>query len=145
MKISAVNKATGEIIELQADNPEQIVEAWRVAQEYEKASASLKDQLKKLVPSIVGTNGVSEPVGDYQFRVSTVQRMNYDKATMREVLDPDIFDVLIKPDKPAVDRFLKENLETLGENSTTLRQAMVPDGKPFQVIRLEKLKREEKT
>jgi hypothetical protein len=140
MKISATNKATGEMIELDANTPEQIVDAWRVAQEYDKAAAALKDQLKKLVPNIIGPKGVSEPIGDYQFRVSAIQRMSYDTAVMRELLDPDVFDVLLKPDKPAVDRYIKENLEALGENSTKLRQAMVPDGNPFQVIKLEKLK-----
>lgn len=139
MKISATNKATGEVIELEANNPEQIVEAWRVAQEYDKAAAALKDQLKKLVPAIVGPRGVSDPVGNYQFRVSSIQRMTYDKAVMRDVLDPDTFDVLLKPDKPAVDRYLKENLEELGEASTILRQGMLPDGNPYQTIRLEKL------
>lgn len=141
--ISAVNKATGEIIELPVDTPEKIVEAWRIAQEYDKASTSLKDQLKKLVPSIISDRGVSEPVGNYQFRVSNIQRTTYDKAVMREVLDADLFDVLVKPDKGAVDKYLKENLEELGEVSTTLRSSMIADGKPYEVIRLEKLSRED--
>ena len=142
-KITATNKATGEVIELPATNSREIVEAWRVAQEYEKAAASLKEQLKKLVPAIVTEKGVSEPIGNYQFRVSTVQRMTYDKAVMREVLDADTFDLLLKPDKTAVDTFLKENLEKLGAGSTALRSSMVPDGKPYQVIKLEKISREE--
>lgn len=139
MKITATNKATGEVVELNADSPEQIVEAWRIAQEYDKTAVALKDQLKKLVPDIVGSRGVSDPIGNYQFRVSSIQRMTYDIAVMREVLDPDTFDVLLKPDKPAVDRYIKENLENLGEGSTKLRQAMVADGNPYQVIKLEKL------
>ncbi len=141
MNITATNKATGEVIELQADTPEQIVEAWRIAQEYDKAATALKDQLKKIVPSIIGPRGVSDQIGDYQFRVSPIQRMTYDKTVMREVLDPDTFDVLLKPDKPAVDKYLKENLETLGEASTVLRQAMVADGAPFSRTVLEKTKR----
>lgn len=139
MNITAMNKATGEVIDLPADTPEQIVEAWRVAQEYDKAAVALKDQLKRLVPAIVGDNGISEPVGNYMFRVSSVQRMTYDKAVMRQVLDEDTFDVLLKPDKTAIDKYLKENLETLGTGSTQLRQAMIPEGKPYQVIKLEKL------
>jgi hypothetical protein len=139
MTITATNKATGEVVELQAGTPEEIVEAWRIAQEYDKTAVALKDQLKKLVPSIVGTRGVSEPIGNYQFRVSPIQRMTYDKSVMREVFDEDTLDLFLKPDKPAVDKYLKENLESLGEASTTLRQAMIPDGKPYQTIRLEKL------
>lgn len=140
--IKAINRATGEIIELPATNPQEIVTAWQTAQEYEKAAKSLKDQLKKLVPAFVGTRGVSEPIGNFQFRVSSIQRMNYDKAVMRETLDADLFDVLIKPDKPAIDKYLKENLESLGDVSTRLRQAMIPEGKPYEVIKLEKISTE---
>jgi hypothetical protein len=143
MKITATNKATGEVIELNADNPEQTVEAWRIAQEYDKAASSLKDQLKKLVPSIVGSRGVSEPINNFQFRVSSIQRTTYDKSVMREVLDPDTFDVLLKPDKPAIDKYLKENLEDLGDASTKLRTTMIAEGNPYQVIRLEKISKEE--
>lgn len=143
MKITATNKATGEVVELGADTLQQIVEAWRVAQEYEKTATALKDQLKKLVPNFVGDKGVSEEAGSYMFRVSNIQRMNYDKAVMRNVLDADTFDLLLKPDKPAVDKFLKENLEQLGEASTLLRNAMLPEGQPYQVIKLERVEHDE--
>lgn len=142
MKISATNKATGEVVELQAGTPEQIVEAWRVAQEYDKTATALKDQLKRLVPDIVGPRGVSEPIGIYQFRVSSIQRMTYDKSVLREVLDEDTLDLFLKPDKPAIDKYLKENLEELGDASTRIRQSMVADGNPYQTIRLEKLSAE---
>lgn len=143
MKVTATNKITGEVIELEADTPAQIADAWLTAAGYEKLAAGLKDQLKKIVPTITGAKGVSEPIGTYQFRVSAIQRMTYDKAVMRDLLDPDTFDVLLKPDKPLVDEYLKDNLESLGEASTRLRQAMIPDGKPFQSIRLEKVARDE--
>lgn len=143
MKVTAVNKATGEVIELDADTPEQIVQAWRTCQEYVKAAESLKDQLKKIVPTITSERGVSEPIGNFMFRVSAVQRMTYDKAVMRRVLDEDVFDILMKPDKGATDKYLKENLETLGEASTELRHSMLPDGKPYQVIKLERIAKDD--
>lgn len=139
MTITATNKATGELYELQVDTPEQIVRAWQVAQEAEKVSRALKDQLKGLVPALVSEKGTSEPIDNFMFRVSNVQRMNYDKSAMREVFDADTFEVLLKPDKPAVDKYLKENLEALGEGSTKLRQTMIAEGQPYQVIKLEKL------
>lgn len=145
MKITATNKATGEVVELPVDVPEQIVVAWRVAQEYVKTAESLKNQLKKLVPEFVGTNGISEPIGNFMFRVSNIQKMTYDKATMRRVLDEDVFDVLLKPDKTAIDKYLKENLESLGAASTQLRTSMIPDGNPYQIIKLEKLSNENET
>lgn len=141
-KISATNKATGEIIELPADTIKQIVEAWRIAQEYDKAATAIKDQLKKLVPNVVNENGLSEQVGNFQFRVSSIQRQTYDKAVMREALDSDLFDVLLKPDKPAIDKYLKDNLERLGYISTKLRTSMIAEGNPYQVIKLEKLSRD---
>lgn len=140
--IKAVNKVTGEVVELEANTLAEVIEAWRVAQEYSKTADSLKDQLKKLVPKFINDKGQSEEVSGAMFKVNTVQRQTYDKAVMREVLDADTFDVLLKPDKTAVDKYLKENLEALGEGSTKLRNAMIPDGKPFQVIKLEKLVRD---
>lgn len=137
--ITATNKATGEVIELPANTPEEIVQAWQTAQQYAKAADSLKDQLKKIVPDLVGAKGVSEPIGHCQFRISNIQRTTYDKSVMREVLDADTFDLMLKPDKSAIDRFLKENLETLGDASTALRTSMIPEGNPYQVIKLEVL------
>jgi hypothetical protein len=139
MKITATNKATGEVIELDASTPEQIVQAWQTAQQYSKAADALKDQLKKLVPDLVGSRGISEPIGNCQFRITSVQRMTYDKSVMREVLDADTFDLMLKPDKTAIDRFLKENLEILGDASTALRTSMIAEGNPYQIIKLEVL------
>jgi hypothetical protein len=139
MKISATNKATGEVIELDADTPEQIVNAWRVAQEYDKAATALKEQLKRLVPNIVNDRGVTDTINDHIFRVSYIQPMTYDKAVLRQVFDEDLLDVMLIPAKTTIDKYLKEHLEELGEDSTKLRQAMIPAGKSYTVIRLEKV------
>jgi hypothetical protein len=140
--ITATNKATGELIELPTDTPEQIVSAWRIAQEYVKAATDLKEQLKKLVPEMLGGKTTSEPIGDFMFRVSNIQRRTYDKSVMRQVFDADTFDLLLKPDKPMVDKYLKEHLEDLGELSSKLRDSMIDEGKPYEVIKLERLTRE---
>lgn len=139
MKISATNKATGEVIDLPAGTPEEIVTAWKVAQQYSKAAEELKEQLKQIVPSLVDARGQSEVINGYAFRVNAVQRNTYDKAVMREVLDADVFDVLLMPDKGAVDKYLKENLETLGDASTKLRTSMIDMGTPYQIIKLERV------
>jgi hypothetical protein len=139
MKIEATNKHTGEVIELPADTFEQVVDAWRIAQEYSKAADRLKDQLKKLVPKYIGDRNVSEEYNGYMFRANVIQRQTYDKAVMREVLDQDVYDVLVKPDKTKVDTYIKENLADLGDIATQLRASMQPDGKPYEVIRLERL------
>ena len=140
--ITATNKHTGEVIILLADTPERLVEAWQIAQEYAKTAEALKDQLKRIVPKFVENGSTSDPINGFMFRISNVQRMNYDKAKLREVLDEDTYDLLVKPDKPMIDKYLKENLESLGSASTELRQAMIPEGKPYEVIKLERLDRE---
>ena len=138
-KIKAINKATGEVIELDADTPEQIVEAWKIAQEYEKAAKSLKDQLKKIVPSLVNDDGKSDEINNAVFKINTIQRMTYDKSVVRQVLDEDVFDLMTKIDKTKLDDYIKDNLSELGDISTELRASLIPDGKPYQVIRLERL------
>lgn len=139
LMIKTINKATGEVIELDADTPEQIVEAWKIAQEYEKAAKSLKDQLKKIVPSLVNDDGKSDEINNAVFKINTIQRMTYDKSVVRQVLDEDVFDLMTKIDKTKLDNYIKDNLSELGDISTELRASLIPDGKPYQVIRLERL------
>lgn len=141
--VTAVNKHTGEIVELPVDNFKQLISAWNIAKEYEKVSEALKKQLKELVPDYINEQGKSDECDGYMFKVNHIQRMTYDKSVMRNVLDEDTYDQFLKPDKTALDRFLKENLETLGDVSTQLRKAMIPDGKAYEVIKLEKLSRDE--
>lgn len=140
--ITAINKHTGEVVELPADTFQEVVTAWQIAKEYEKVSEALKTQLKKLVPEYIDQTGKSEEHNGYMFRVSNVQRMTYDKAVLRQYLDEDVLDLFLQPKKSAVDNYIKENLEQLGETAGILRKSMVEDGKPYQVIKLEKLERD---
>jgi hypothetical protein len=139
--IKTVNRETGEVIELTASTFDEVLAAWQVAKEYERVGNDLKDQLKKLVPKFVDDNGKSKVKNGYMFRLSNVQRMTYDKAVLREVFDADELDLLLKPDKKAVDNYIKDHLEELGEKSTLIRSAMVADGKAYEVIKLEKVER----
>lgn len=143
MKVSSTNKFTGALVELPADTPEQIITAWRVAQELERQAKQLKDQLKKVVPSLIGDRGVSDEVDGYMFRSTTIQKYNYSRAALRELLDADTYDLMMKPNKTAIDTYLKENLEELGEKSTLLRNSMEAEGKPYEVIKLERVKRDD--
>jgi hypothetical protein len=136
--IKASNKVTGEVIELETDNIEQTVTAWEVAQGYEKLAKDLKDQLKKIVPGYVGDKGVSDEANKAIFRISHIQRMTYDKAVVRRVLDEDVFDLVTKIDKSKLDTYIKENLAELGDASTEMRSAMIPDGSAYEVIKLER-------
>lgn len=137
--IKTTNKATGEVIEMPAKTLDDLVEAWQIAGEYIKTGERLRDQLKKTVPNFVSDRGTSDESGGRMFRVYTVQRSNYDKAVMRRVMDNDLFDTLLKPDKTAVDTYLKENLP---EWSSELRDTMIEEGKPYEVIKLERVTNE---
>ena len=141
MKISATNHSSGEVIDIEVKTSSELVEAWQIAQEYSKVADRLKDQLKQLVPKYLKEDGKSEEINGYMFRATFIQRKNYDKTIMRNLLDQDTFDLLLKPDKPAIDEYLKENLESLGDISIELRNSMVDEGKPYEVIKLEKLTR----
>jgi hypothetical protein len=142
--IKATNKHTGEIVELPVDTYEQIIASWQIAQEYEKVSKKLKDQLKELVPKYVNeVSGLSEERQGLMFRVSNIQRKNYDKSVLIEkVHDEGLLFEMLKPDKKFIDDYLKENLESIGDLSTELRNSMIDEGNPYQVIKLEKLERE---
>ena len=140
--IRVVNTYTGEIEEFPHSSPEDIVESWKQISNQIKALERAKDKLKQFVPNILDNNDTYENNG-YRFRMSTIQRYNYDKSIMRQVFDEDLLDTLLKPDKTLIDNYIKDNLETLTEGSTLLRNSMVEDGKPYQVIKLEKVSRDD--
>jgi hypothetical protein len=139
MKATAINKITGELIELKANGLEEVTESWLLASEMERVAKQLKDSLRDIVPAYIDDKGRTEPHKNHSFRVMSIQRHTYDKAIMRRVLDEDTFDFLLKPDKPSVDKFIKENVVVLGDDSALLRATMIPEGKPYEVIKLEKL------
>lgn len=142
MIAKATNTATGEVFELKVIDFKTLVSAYSAAQEYEKMAKSLKNQLKDMLDDYIDDSGKSEEWNGKQFKRSTIQRMTYDKAVLRKVLDEDTFDLMLKPEKSKVDQYIKENLDTLGEDSTLLRKTMVPDGDPYQQVKLEKLVRD---
>ena len=139
MKAQATNGFTGEVLELECGNYRELVAAWQHVSEMERVAKALRDQLKELVPLYIDSKGVSEPINGRMFRQSAIQRMTYDKAILRKELDEDTYDLLVIPDKTAVDKFLKENLDQLGEKSTEIRRSMVAVGKPYTVLKLEKV------
>ena len=135
--IKSVNVVTGEVYEFSDTTPDEIIVSWNLINETIKALERAKDKLKKKVPDLVNHVGIYEGE-NFTFRVSSVQRVNYDKAVMRQVFDEDLLDTLLVPHKPSIDAYIKENLEDLGESSTLLRESMIEEGKAYQVIKLEK-------
>lgn len=135
-------QSTGEVIELEVEDLKSLMNAYMLAQEYEKASKDIKDQLKELLPAYLDEFGKSDELDGKQFKQVSIQRMTYDKAVLRQVFDEDLLDLFLKPDKSQIDRYIKEHLDELGEDSTKLRKAMIVDGKPYTQVKLEKITRE---
>lgn len=137
--ITAVDVLTGEVLEFADSTPEEIKDSWLQISKQIQALERAKDKLKPKVAELLDEFGKCE-IGDYMFRQMTVQRRNYDKAVMREALDEDTLDLFLVPDKTAIDKYLKENLEELGDVSTRLRESMVDVGQPYSVTKLEQIK-----
>jgi Zn-dependent M32 family carboxypeptidase len=145
MNVQAINKITGEVAEFEVINLPTLMDAYSAAMEYEKVATRLKDQLKKELPKYLDETGKSEVIGNKQFKTNAIQRKTYDKAVLRKVLDEDTFDVLMKPDKTAIDKLLKEEVKrggAIADVSTEIRNSMIPDGRPYSVTKLEKLDRD---
>lgn len=129
---------TGELLEFAASTPQEILDSWLVASSYIAAYEKVKDRLKKVIPEFIDERGQLE-VGSHLFRISAIQRMNYDKFHLRQVFDEDTLDLFLEPNKGKIDKYIAANLAELGEGSTLLRTTMVPVGKPYSSIRVEKL------
>lgn len=136
--MSVTNKLTGEVFEVK--NITEAVNVWKDISSQIKALEAVKEQMKSLLPKYLNEQGKSEEVDGYYFNSMIVQRRNYNKAVMREVLDEDTFDLFLKPDKTAIDKYLKENAEEIGDASTQLRNTMVDEGRAYTVTKLEKIK-----
>lgn len=137
-----INKATGEVFEI--NNLAELITAWRDVSNQIKALEATKELLKKQVSRYTDELGRSEEIDGYWFTTTSIQRKTYDKTVLREVLDEDTYDLFMKPDKSAIDNYLKENIETLGDVSRELRTTMIEDGRPYTVIKLESLTRKDK-
>lgn len=137
--ITAIHKITGEQIEFDIKNINDLINAWRTASEYEKLGKELKDKLKPELSKYLDDSGKTEEVDGYQFKSTFVQRKNYDKAVLRQVVDEDTYDLLVIPHKTKVDAYIKENLNILGDNSGLLRDTMIDEGRGYSVTKLERL------
>lgn len=137
--VEALITQTGEVLSFPSKNMGEVIDSYALVNETIAAYERIKKQLQKLAAAAI--DGTTYEHGKYMLRVSTVQRMNYDKSVMRELLDPDTFDTMLEPAKSRIDTYLKENLDDLGDISTRLRESMTPVGNPYQVVKLERLER----
>lgn len=142
--LTITNKITGEVYDLPDDTPQGLKDSWLLLTNTIKAMEQAREKLKPKVINILNERGQYD-FGDYVFKQVSVQRRTYDKAIMRRVLDQDLYDLMLKPDKKLIDEYLKDNLEVpaVGQISTELRATMLDDGEPYNKLYLEKAKRDE--
>ena len=139
--VMATLRSTGEVLFFRTATPDELVESYKLLNEYAKALEAIKKELQTQAQEIVNEKGVYES-GGYAIRVSHIQRYNYDKAQLRRIFDQDLMDQFLEPAKSRIDTYLKENLEDLGTDAMDLRGSMQPVGKPYTVVKLERLTRE---
>ena len=136
--ISAVNKASGETIELPTDTPDEIVRAYLIAAEYEAVAKKLKDQVKKLLPTIVDEQGRTPEVDGYVLKRYESQRMTYNKMALRNVFDEDTVDLFLEVSKGKVDQFIKDN-DLTDEQIAELKAGLEPNGQVTSSFRKERV------
>lgn len=137
MAKTAVDEQTGLVFDL--SSPEAAIEAQleinRLIKSLEKTKLQIRDVL------MIHDNF---EYNNHVVKVIPVQRMTYDPTVLRnEIQDEDLLWQMFSPNKTWIDNYLKENLEDLGEVSTVLRKSMIPTGKPYTTVRIERLVRDD--
>lgn len=142
MTASATNKLTGEVTEYKVDTPEQIVTALRQIGEAQEVLKELRKQVADRATELIDKGERLEHDG-FLVRSFTTQKMTYDKGMLRQVFDEDTLDLFLQPAKGRIDMYIRDHLAELGENSTRLRESMIPVGRRYSVTRVERLDRPE--
>lgn len=136
MATNYVEVSTGEIIDIDTSSDHAIVKSWQFLSDQIKELEKAKDQLKELIRR---QELDDREIDGYMFKVSGVQRRNYDLETMRNVLDEDLFNTFIQADKKLVDSWIQENIEIDPDTTEKLRKSMVDVGQPYTVLKLQKV------
>lgn len=134
MKVT--NYTTGEVVELNSGTPEEIMESLLFVQQTIKVWESAYKKLKKVADEKVDYG--FEHNG-YKFYTNVIQRQTYDMTKLREVFDEDELWGFMELKKTAVDSYIKEHLDELGDKATMLRKTMIELGNPYSITKLEKL------
>lgn len=139
MKLTATNSFTGEIVATSYNSPEEAGLELLALNKQIEALESLKKQLQDYIAQNANESGLLNISDQYIVRVTQTQRMQYDKAVLREVFDEDELDLFLEPAKGKIDRYIKDHLDDLGEFSTMLRESMIPTGSPYRTVKVERV------
>lgn len=141
--ITVVSKATGEIFEFKADTDSDLAASYDQIRELVAALERAKTKIKtQVLQRMEAANDDSIDLGAYRWRKQIRHYLNYDLATMHRVLDEDMVNELVQPDKTKVDQYIKDSVAGSGaippEAVSELRESMVVDKPPSVAVILEK-------
>lgn len=150
--INVVNKYTGEVMSFSTARPVDKAQSYLAINETINALERAKDKIKDQILTEIGERGEEDlEVGSsFIWHRQTRRYFNYDLGVMRERLDEDLFNMLIKPDKTKIDEVLAESVKAKKhpviepEIGSELRKTMVEERMPVTALRLERISNEGK-
>lgn len=148
-KVTVVNKLTGEIYDFDWADEESQAEAYANLSETITALERAKKKIREIVVADMDKRQLDHnKVGGGRFEWHKVisRYYNYDLRIMRNVLDEDLFNQIIKPNKTLIDKFLKESVADPehavipADAGQALRDHMTEERPPSVALKLERSK-----
>lgn len=111
--IQDVNKATGELCELDASTPEAAAIAYEYLTQMEAMARRMKQHIKQDMLVRMGDNEELDAGNGYTFKFSSrASKYVYHKPTLKKYLDEDAMDSISVIDVKAADKLVKELKES---------------------------------
>lgn len=148
-KVTVVNKLTGEVYDFAWADDESQAEAYANLSETITALERAKKKIREMVVADMDKRQLDHnKVGGGRFEWHKVisRYFNYDLRIMRNVLDEDLYNQIITPNKTMIDKFLKEGIADpdhaviTPEAGQALRDHMVEVRPPSVALKLERSK-----
>lgn len=111
--IQDVNKATGELVELDASTPESAAVAYEYLTQMEAMARRMKQHIKQDMLVRMGDDEELDAGNGYTFKFSSrATKYAYHKPTLKKYLDEDAIDSISVIDVKAADKLVKELKES---------------------------------
>lgn len=111
--IQDVNKATGELVELDVSTPEHAAVAYEYLTQMEAMARRMKQRIKEDMLVRMGDDEELDAGNGYVFKFSSrASKYTYHKPTLKKYLDEDAMDSISVIDVKAADKLVKELKES---------------------------------
>lgn len=111
--IQDVNKATGELVELDASTPQSAAVAYEYLTQMEAMARRMKQRIKDDMLVRMGDDEELDAGNGYTFKFSSrATKYAYHKPTLKKYLDEDAMDSISVVDVKAADKLVKELKES---------------------------------